>query len=442
MLDTDASPASAQRAVALLREAVDALRAVDPTTHTGKDLLDALREIEVEKRRLATVDHALINELTSQGTAHDNGCRDTTAMLILALRIDPGEARRRVHAAAELGPRRGLTGESLPAIFARTAAACAEGALSPSHAQIVTATIDKLPADVAAKQDLRIEEFLVEKARTFSPSDLRTVARRLHDTYDQDGRLATDEDRARRRHITARQHADGTVSGTFHTDAVTGEALLSFWDAAARPVRCDDGSEDPRPQHVRRHDALRDGLLAVLRSGQLPAAGGVTASIIVTMTSEQFAAVASGDMKGSGLVTTGHGALIDAREVRPLLGDAQIQTVVLDKLKRVEAYNTTHRIFNQSQRLAMIARDKGCSMPGCSVPPQWCESHHVVEHTSGGPTTIDNGALLCPYHHRMFEKLGFRCVMLDGTPHWIAPKWIDPDQVPRRNTVHAPEAEI
>jgi hypothetical protein len=26
--------------------------------------------------------------------------------------------------------------------------------------------------------------------------------------------------------------------------------------------------------------------------------------------------------------------------------------------------------------------------------------------------------------------------MIDAIPHWIAPTWIDPDQVPTRNTAH------
>jgi hypothetical protein len=32
----------------------------------------------------------------------------------------------------------------------------------------------------------------------------------------------------------------------------------------------------------------------------------------------------------------------------------------------------TRRIASPAQTLALIARDGGCSFPGCDVAPQWC----------------------------------------------------------------------
>ena len=138
---------------------------------------------------------------------------------------------------------------------------------------------------------------------------------------------------------------------------------------------------------------------------------------------------------------TNHGAFLTLSEVAPLFGDAQILPVVLSGLgsvRRIEAYGDKHRIFTENQRLALAARDHGCSFPGCSSTPAYCEAHHVVEHHDGGPTSTENGTLLCPYHHRNFERLGYRCTMLDGVPHWIPPTWIDPTQTPVRNTAHDP----
>ena len=53
----------------------------------------------------------------------------------------------------------------------------------------------------------------------------------------------------------------------------------------------------------------------------------------------------------------------------------------------------------RSQRLALVARDHGCSFDGCTVPATWCDAHHVVHWRHGGCTSVDNGALLCPKHH-------------------------------------------
>jgi hypothetical protein len=95
-------------------------------------------------------------------------------------------------------------------------------------------------------------------------------------------------------------------------------------------------------------------------------------------------------------------------------------------VRRIEAYGDTHRIFTANQRLALAARDRGCTFPGCTSGPAWCEAHHVIDYADGGRTSVVNGTLLCPYHHRHFARLGYRCTMINGNPHWIAPAWIDP----------------
>ena len=47
------------------------------------------------------------------------------------------------------------------------------------------------------------------------------------------------------------------------------------------------------------------------------------------------------------------------------------------------------RIATLGQTIALIARDKGCSFPGCDVPPEWCERHHIRAWLDGGETNLD-----------------------------------------------------
>jgi hypothetical protein len=110
-------------------------------------------------------------------------------------------------------------------------------------------------------------------------------------------------------------------------------------------------------------------------------------------------------------------------------------------MKQVEEYGTTHRLFTEAQRLAMIARDGGCSFPACDAPPQWAEAHHVIPYAEGGPTTVDSGCLLCGHHHDTFERNGWTCIMIAKVPHWIPPPWRDPHQVPIRNWAHDPQPD-
>ena len=85
----------------------------------------------------------------------------------------------------------------------------------------------------------------------------------------------------------------------------------------------------------------------------------------------------------------------------------------------------------------MAARDGGCSLPGCTVPAAWCEAHHIREYTrEHGPTSTDNGTLLCGYHHRHFQQLGYTRTVINGIPHWTLPTWMDHTQTPTRNTAH------
>ncbi len=225
----------AAAAVAQLQAAVDELITVGLSSLTGEAVLAVRRAVEAQKRRLAAADHALVAEIESRGLAREQGCRDTTTLLSQLLRITPGKASDRLHAAADLSPRRGLTGEVLPPIFARVAAAQAAGTISAAHARIITHTIDALPAAVQAEQDESVETFLLDKAQDFDPTVLAQVAHRISDTLNPDGTGATERDRARRRDLRISRRPDGSSYLQGELTAICTEALLSVLDTLAKP---------------------------------------------------------------------------------------------------------------------------------------------------------------------------------------------------------------
>jgi hypothetical protein len=77
---------------------------------TTPERLRALERLERVARRLRTPEHALINELDAQAGQEELG---GTLRCALAdrLRITKAEASRRIADAADLGPRRAMTGE-------------------------------------------------------------------------------------------------------------------------------------------------------------------------------------------------------------------------------------------------------------------------------------------------------------------------------------------
>jgi hypothetical protein len=109
--------------------------------------------------------------------------------------------------------------------------------------------------------------------------------------------------------------------------------------------------------------------------------------------------------------------------------------VMLSKTKGISAYSSTQRFFTEQQRLAMAARDRGCSYPGCDCPIGWT-AHHVTDFKDTKRTCVDDGAPVCTKNHSTFEAMGYRSMMINGRPHWVPPPWIDPQQKPVRNHLH------
>ncbi len=123
----------------------------------------------------------------------------------------------------------------------------------------------------------------------------------------------------------------------------------------------------------------------------------------------------------------------------PLAGDTN--RVLLNDSGRVLQMTTLGRYFTPAQHRALAARDLGCAFPGCDRPPSWTDAHHVIYARHAGPTTIDNGVLLCGPHHTEIH-LGHRTItMRDGIPWFTPPPHLDPDQRPVRNAVHQAAAD-
>ena len=426
------------------------LSALDPST-----LALAFQRLEVHSRRRDSVEHGWWSEIDPVGSPSKPAAGPRRPICRACPTSRPSDARQRVECARNLAPGRTLTGECTPVIFPGVAAAEADGVLSRAHARVITTTIDKLPDAVAAEWDRTVEADLVDRATVLNPNQLAIYARKLAYALDQDGVLADEEYRDRTRHLSVAQRPDGTVFGDFDLTAPCGEALLTMLDSLAAPRPEADGIKDTRTTGQRNHDALLDGLNRLLVDGGLPTTGGVNATILLTMTEEQLQqraldAEADGDAAAetdaddadseghehaphrpdAQLVRTGHGALISLAMALKIATDAQIIPIIFKGAKEIAAYGDTHRFATTNQRLALIARDKGCSFPGCTIPPAWCQTHHITEFQFTRRTSVDDLTLLCGYHHRTFEKLGWTCQMITGYPALDTPTL---DQ-PRPNT--------
>jgi hypothetical protein len=364
-----------------------------------------------------------------------------TGVLMAGLRLSAGEASRRVRAAEHLADRRSQLGEPLLPIRGHVSRAQREGAVTPEQVTVIDDALRKVrhcdPAAIEAGEVL-----LVEHAAQLGFADLKVMATRLIDAIDPDGTLPADEAEHRfRRFLHLTQRSDGCWVGDFRLTPEAGQKLAALLDPLTRPrtsrlaVEPDDSGLPHRTQVVpderslgqRRHDALADLLDAALRSADLPSSGGTPTTLLISVSWQDFAA-------GTGIGQYADSSPVSTRTIRDLADQAEIAWCVKDANGAVLDLYRTRRIASSAQTLALIARDRGCSFPGCAVAPQWCERHHVIAWWDGGLTNLGNLTLVCAFHHHQFAKRGWQCrISDDGLPAWIPPRWIDRQQRPMIN---------
>jgi hypothetical protein len=79
-----------------------------------------------------------------------------------------------------------------------------------------------------------------------------------------------------------------------------------------------------------------------------------------------------------------------------------------------------------AQRRALIARDRGCIIPGCQRKPRWCQAHHVHPWPEG-PTNLANLVLLCKRHHKHIHAGIINLQRNEETERWTVTR---PDGTP------------
>ena len=88
------------------------------------------------------------------------------------------------------------------------------------------------------------------------------------------------------------------------------------------------------------------------------------------------------------------------RDTEVELCDATVARIITDPDGYPLDVGHDTRLINPGLRAALIARDGGCVVPGCTTPATWSDAHHVIHWAAGGETSLSNLALCCRRHHR------------------------------------------
>jgi hypothetical protein len=429
-------------AVQALHAAVDGLLDADLTLVPAARLPGLFAALETERRRLEAVDHDLLVALDERGIAGEYGRTGTADLLGELARVSPGDAKARVRAARDLGPRREVSGAPLAPLFARVADAQRDGVISAEHARVITAAVTAIPAAMTFELAGPVEQFLVEQATHLDPKQLAAAARRLLATIDPDGAAPREDEQQRHRGFDLTQDHHGRW---WQARRQVSDEYAAAWTAILAPLAAPqpasdttadatldatvDATADERTPSQRRHDAMLEAAHRLLRCGTLPDSGGAPTTINLSVRADDLA-----DQTGIAVTDTGHTIAMTA--AMRLADQCELFTTVFDRHGAILCAGRSIRTANRAQRRALAARDRGCSFPGCTRPASWCQAHHVIAWSDGGPTDIDNLLLVCGWHHREFERRGWHVRIRNGVPEWTPPPWLDPTQTPRRNTAH------
>jgi len=378
---------------------------------TTPESLALLERHELENRRLPQLGHALVNKLAREASETELGGKLTHA-LANRLRISRGEAGRRIREAEDLGARQSLTGEPLPPQLEATAAGQRDGQLGAGHVAVIRSFVNRLPDFVDLETRQTAEAQLARLGTQHRPDELSKLADKLTDCLNPDGDF-TDTDRARRRGITiGKQGLDGMspITGLLTPEArATIDAVFA---KLAAPIE-----DDSRGAAQRNHDALAEAGRLLLASGKLGQHNGLPASIIVTTTLQELES-------GCGRGLTGGGTLLPMSDVIRLAGHAHHYLAIFDRGRALALYHTK-RLASPAQRIALYAKDRGCTAPSCDVPAYFTEVHHVEPWAKTHATDVDDLTLVCRPHHTTTEQGWTTRKNQRGVTEWIPPPHLD-----------------
>jgi hypothetical protein len=189
----------------------------------------------------------------------------------------------------------------------------------------------------------------------------------------------------------------------------------SFTDPDTDPDVSFRDHSDRRTIDQKRHDIFASIINAASRVADAPELGGAAPAVIVTVTADALE-----DRNGVGSID-GVDTPVPVGTIERMIDTGGFQLETFGPNGRILSLSSVQRCFNATQRRAIIGRDGGCIIPGCSIPAGWCEVHHVIPYRDGGRTHVDNGVLLCWNHHHDIDSGPWRISMPDGVPHVRGP---------------------
>jgi hypothetical protein len=405
-------------------------------------LAEQLLALERFEERLAAEKLRRLAVFDRTGGALAVRSRSTRGFLRTHAQMSQGRANRMVVLAREL--------DRLPVVRA----AQAGGALSADQVEVLARELAPVPEESARRA---AQELMVEHAPRLHLVQVRQAARQLH------AHLVPDADETpESAHAEPGSGAESGVFASWVKLSRTGTSTDPFWvlsgelsplageklRTALEAAMGTPAAEERRSHAQRMGEAL--GVVAdlALDCGRLPVTGGQRPHLTVIADLDALRATAcpahpaldapetvetddtDGGNSGAGLAgllrpravaTTARGYELPRWQARRQACDCRLRVILTSGQDKPVSIGRAARTVPAHLRDAVVARDRHCVWPGCYRPPSWCEAHHIVHWADGGPTALDNLALLCGEHHQDLHRTGWELSLRDGRPHAVPP---------------------
>ena len=368
-----------------LSEALDELIGLGAASYADGASIEVLHR---ELSRLESFVTEAAAAFDASGAWVDDGAKTAAAWIATRCRLPREAARRRV--------RLGRTLRHLPV----AADAWREGRIGADQAKDL-ARARRHRSDAAMERD---EGLLVSYAQEMRFEDFHRALAYWQQLADPDGCDDAEAERRARRDVYLQESISGMWLGQMTLDPISGSIVsgelrrledelfeADCSEAAERLGRRADLHELARTPAQRRADALVE---MAARSAATPEHAQRPAPLFSVLVGYETMYGRICELENANRTVLAPSAL------DPWLDSAYFERAIFGLGTRVEV-STRARLFSGGTRRALELRDRQCTHPYCDAPAEVCQGDHIDPFAAGGPTTQENGRLLCGFHNRL-----------------------------------------
>jgi hypothetical protein len=371
---------------AALSAAIDELVGMDPTGCTDAE---SMVELERQLARLEGYVCAASAAFETSGDWSIDGARTAPAWMATRCHLPMSVARRQV--------RLGRALRHLP----ETSRAWLDGEISGSHVEALAGLRRPKTEEFLARD----EGMLIRQATRLRFEHFLRALAYWEQRADPDGAEETDEEKRARRDVYLVPSYQNMYLGKITLDPISGaivsgelerldqELFEADWTKARLHLGRDPLlSELERTGAQRRADALVE---MAIRSASTPAGARRPEPLFTVFVGYETLAGRICELAQGQAITPG--------SLVPWIEHSWLERAVFEPGGRVDV-SSRARFFTGGTRRALEVRDRQCTHPYCDAPAEHCQGDHIIEYTKGGPTTQENGRLLCGFHNRLRNK--------------------------------------